>query len=43
MEAHASRAREAVNGLHILEANLERWEPDHTFDLVTCVHGLWVD
>ncbi|MBX3465830.1 MAG: class I SAM-dependent methyltransferase [Planctomycetes bacterium] len=32
--------RDAVDGLQILEANLERWEPDSAFDLVTCVHGL---
>jgi SAM-dependent methyltransferase len=32
--------RSSEKGLRILEANLERWEPDETFDLVTCVHGL---
>ncbi len=30
----------SMEGLRILEANLERWEPGETFDLVTCVHGL---
>lgn len=30
----------AIQGLEIVEANLDSWEPGQAFDLVTCVHGL---
>ncbi|MEW4568367.1 methyltransferase domain-containing protein [Tautonia sp. JC769] len=31
---------EGFPALRLIEASVRRWEPDRTFDLITCVHGL---
>lgn len=34
------RVDPALTTLRLVEASLSTWQPDHPFDLITCVHGL---